>query len=675
MPKKIYKLHTEDHKLTDLKIDYKAELNDEQFRVVTSGNGPCLVLAGAGSGKTRTLVYRLAYLLETGVKPENILLMTFTNKAAKEMVSRTENLLGHYPRGLWAGTFHHIGNRVLRKYAKKLGLESTYTILDQADAQDLINNIIGEVMPRKDKYFPKARVIKNIISFATNAGVSIATAITKRFDYIDEELVPTIEVIAEKYTKRKLQTLTLDYDDLLLLWLKLLDEYPDTQKKLSAQFKYILVDEYQDTNHIQASIIKHLTNYHGNILVVGDDAQSIYSFRAADVTNILSFPDLFKDTNVFRLETNYRSTPEILALANESISHNTEQFKKTLHASRKSGQKPVIASLANTEQQASFITQRILELHDEGTSLNDIAVLFRADYHALELELALNKKNIPYIKRGGLKFFEQAHLKDVVAYLKILHNPQDEIAWTRVLLMQPGIGKATAARVTAQLTGKTLEAMISQVTISSAKARASWTKVQALFATLIAKKSPRIGDAIEMIVRQLYEEYALATFENARDRLEDIDQLASFSDQYDTIEQLLSDITLAENFQAERVAAEPDDYGEELVLSTIHQAKGLEWDHVFVLHLASGQFPHTKSMNNRAEFEEERRLFYVASTRAKDELYLLYPITLYSHASGLTFTNPSEFIREIDTKLFDEWSIQNDDSSNDLPTIEYLPEV
>jgi len=673
MPKKIYKLNTEPEQVRNYKIDYKNELNPEQLDVVLHADGPCLVLAGAGTGKTRTLVYRLAYLLESGVAPNEILLMTFTNKAAHEMTTRVKELLGTYPKGLWAGTFHHIGNRILRKYIKNLGnYNSNFTIMDELDSYDLLNNIIGQLNTKQDKYFPKAKIIKNILSFATNAGISIDTAINKKFNFIDPETIDLIKTIQTRYKNKKQELNLLDYDDLLFLWLKLLEEYPNITNKLTKTFKYILVDEYQDTNHIQANIIKYLSTNHGNVLVVGDDAQSIYSFRAADIKNILSFPNIFPDTKIFRLETNYRSAPEILKLANNSIQHNTKQFSKELKTIKPSNDKPIVASLMNTEQQAEFITQRILELNDEGLSLKEIAVLVRADYHSLELELQLNKKSISYIKRGGIRFFEQAHLKDMIAFLKIIHNPQNEIAWTRILLLQPNIGRVSVSHITNHLAGKSLEAIIKGDNRLSAKAQQSWQDLQELFNKILKIDQNNIAQILEIILEKNYSAYAKTNFENAPKRIEDIEQLINFADKYQTLENFLSDVTLSETFQATNTNNIEED---SIVLSTIHQAKGLEWHTVFVLHLASGQFPHNRSMSDRAEFEEERRLFYVAVTRAKQKLYLLYPITLYSHGTGMTFANPSEFIRELDSSLYNEWSIESGHTSGNLLEIEYLPEI
>ena len=673
MSKKVYKLKTS-LKPSNLKIDYQIELNEEQLAVVTRAQGPCLVLAGAGSGKTRTLVYRVAYLLEHGVKPENILLVTFTNKAAREMTSRVESLLKYTPQGMWTGTFHHIGNRILRKYIKKLGYNSNYTILDEADAQDLLKNIMADLTAVPDKYFPKAKVVKSIISFVVNSGQSIERVFSKKYPQLDPSLLEKIKIIAQRYQTKKKNLNVLDYDDLLRLWLKLLQDYPETQKVLSKTFQYILVDEYQDTNHLQANLIEKLTHHHGNVLVVGDDAQSIYSFRAADIDNILQFPKKFKPTTIFKLETNYRSTPEILDLANESIKHNREQFPKNLRAVKKSGQKPVIAALQNSDQQAKFITQRILEMNAAGTSLNDIAILFRADYQALELELELNKKSIPYSKRGGIRFFEQAHLKDIVAFLKIIDNPQDEISWTRVLLLQPGIGRVGANKILGLISNQSLTEIVKLKNQWSGGLATAWQEFTDLLNKLATSPREKIADIIQNIMDGFYFDYAQANFDNADKRLEDIEQLLNFSDQYSSLSRLLGDLTLSESYYAENVGADRSTTAEQLIITTIHQAKGLEWDRVFVMHLAQGQFPHARSLESAAELEEERRLFYVAATRAQSELYLLYPITTYSHSSGLIFTQPSVFIQELSSDRYEEWSVENE-SSDDLPTIEYLPDV
>lgn len=672
MPGKIYHLKNFTKAPQGPKIDYAKELNQEQLKVVRKADGPCLVLAGAGSGKTRTLVYRVAYLLEKGVKPENILLMTFTNKAAKEMISRVERLLTYQPRGMWSGTFHHVGNRILRHYITRLGYRSQYSILDEEDSRSLLKKIISEKNLSQEKYFPKNRVIKNIISFSLNSGKTLTEVYETSFSYLSQELLEPIKEIAHAYQKKKKQLNALDYDDLLLQWLKLMKKFPDTKKILAHKFHYILVDEYQDTNHLQAKIVEELTSHHGNVLVVGDDAQSIYSFRAANIENILNFPKKFPRTTIFKLQTNYRSTPEILDLANDSIRHNRKQFSKKLKPVKAPHIKPIVIPVQNNDQQAECITQRVLELNEEGVPLKNMAVLFRADYHAMELELALNKKSIPYIKRGGVRFFEQAHLKDVLAFLKIVHNPQDELAWYRILILQAGIGQKGAQKILNSISKKNLAQIISMPVSFSDQLGKAWRELLPVLRPLSSIPKNAIADLIQSVLDRFYTAYIEAVYDNAPKRLEDMEQLINLADHYASLEQLLHEVTLSENFHAERVTGNegrPDDF---LILSTIHQAKGLEWKAVFVINLISGQFPHAKAINSRTELEEERRLFYVACTRAQDHLYLTYPIVSYNHSSGFIFTQPSEFLQELDEKLFDLWHVEQSQEKDDLPTIEYL---
>lgn len=668
MVKKTYNLRAT--KSRNIQLDYAKELNPEQWSVVKSADGPCLVLAGAGSGKTRTLVYRVAYLLEKGVSADKILLMTFTNKAAKEMLWRVEQLLGFKPHQLWGGTFHHIGNMLLRKNIQHLGYNQNYSIFDEDDAQTLLQSIMAEKNIKKDKYFPKSGVIKNIISFSKNSGQTIEKVFKEKFSYLKENILPNLNDIATIYEQRKKQHNALDYDDLLLLWLKLMETKPNIKKEIINKFQYILVDEYQDTNHLQAKIIEQLSSKHKNILVVGDDAQSIYSFRAADISNILQFPQKISGTKIFKLESNYRSTPEILNLANNSIKNNRNQFPKNLKTTKANGEKPILVPAQNNEQQAQFITQRIIELTEEGYNLRDIAVLFRADWHALELEIELNKKNIPYIKRGGIKFFEQAHLKDIIAFLKIKHNPHDEIAWTRVLNLQTGIGRVGAQKIIDSFKNFTWEKIFNQKLDLPTNLNATWEKFKKNLNKYFLHDNNDIDGCIREIMSSFYALYLQTKYDNATKRIEDIEQLENFASSYKQLEQFLSDISLSENFRTDKNTAannEPDDF---LVLSTIHQAKGLEWPVVFIINLVSGQFPHAKAMENEQEIEEERRLFYVATTRAQDLLYMIYPNILYNQYYGFIFSQPSEFIQELDPNLYETWQISTTDDE-ELPIIEY----
>ncbi len=644
------------------KIDYRSELNEEQYRAVTQGDGPCLVLAGAGSGKTRTLVYRVAYLLERGVKPNRILLVTFTNKAAKEMLSRIDSLLKTATKGLWGGTFHHIGNRLLRQYGSAIGLKPNFNILDAEDAKALVKAALASVAIPEDKYFPKAEMIYKIISLAANLSRPLAEVIDWRFGQIDKDYVPLIEQIAASYQQRKNQSNALDFDDLLSLWARLLRESPEVRQKLANQFEHVLVDEYQDTNHLQGEIVAALAGASPNIFVVGDDSQSIYSFRGADVNNILDFPKIFSQAQTFKLETNYRSTPEILALANQSISYNQNQFVKKLKTNKPAGSRPAVVPLSDNSQQAEFICQRILDLgRDEGLNLKEVAILFRAHYQSLELELALNKRNIPYVMRGGLRFFEQAHIKEVIAFLKILVNCHDELAWQRLLLFQPGIGLVGAQKIYQQLLDRPDLAAITSSPVLGLPMRAqtSFGRLQQLVARISSGTNYDIAAIIKSIIESDYREQLKNNYDNYQDRLADLEQLALFAANYDDLAKFLADTALGESFKGESLAGYQAGADEAVVLSTIHQAKGLEWPAVFILGLLDGQFPNTKAFERLIDLEEERRLFYVAVTRAQDYLYLTYP--LFSLATG-NLNQPSQFIKELPQQVYEPWQVDEAES-------------
>jgi DNA helicase II / ATP-dependent DNA helicase PcrA len=632
-------------------IDYKKLLNPEQYEVVTEADGPCLVLAGAGSGKTRTLVFRVAYLIEQGVKPENILLVTFTNKAAKEMLSRVEEYLGFEPEHLWGGTFHHIGNLMLRKHATKLGYHSNFNILDQDDSVTMIKHSMDELgLNVKGQNFPKAKLIQAVISYSRNTNYELKDVAENNYGFPDFIADKVVE-IAFKYGEKKKKANVMDFDDLLVNWLKLLEQSPDVKEKYSKQFQYILVDEYQDTNFIQASVIKNLASYHNNVLVVGDDSQSIYSFRAADVKNILDFPKLFPKSKVFKIETNYRSTPQILDLANESISRNIDQFPKKLKAERESSILPSLIAARDERNQATLITKRIMQIYREGQGYKDIAILYRSTYQSAEIQLELSKQNIPYVVRGGMRYFEQAHIKDVISYLKIMANPQDEIALKRILLMYEGIGQKRADKIWQQIQKFTSLADIINFEMKiTGKAGIGWTRVVETFKhldSLDKQQKGFIAEAIEYVMQYGYEDYLKNNYENYRDRLDDISQLTNFVAMYDNLETLLSDVILSEKFAG---AHEYDKKA--VILSTIHQAKGLEWSVVFVIGLRDGHFPHHKCVDNPKELEEERRLFYVAVTRAKDELNMVYPIRSFSFKFGEVFSKPSMFILELDESKY-----------------------
>lgn len=650
-------------------IDYQKELNEEQWRVVSTGDGPSLVLAGAGSGKTRTLVYRVAYLLEKGIPARNILLLTFTNKAAGEMMRRVESLLGHKPTGLVGGTFHSVANRILRRYGELLGYSNNFTILDSDDSKSFLKAVIVDLdLPiRRERYFPKVDVIHSLISFAQNSGQDIKSAIEKKYSRWPAVLVSALDDIFEKYSEKKKLANTMDFDDLLVNWHRLLQFNERVADFLSDQFHYILVDEYQDTNKIQGLILDRLAKKHQNILAVGDDSQSIYSFRAATVANILSFPQKYTSSKIFKLETNYRSSIEILALANESIKNNKEQFAKNLKSIRsENGRLPVVATLSDAYQQAEFVSKKILELAEGGIDLKKMAVLFRSSYQLIELELEMNKKRIPYQVRGGLRFFEQAHIKDVIAYLKVIANFKDEISWARLLSLYPGIGLTSAKKIFTKIQQfDSLENLLKNYQSFSFPPRIKnslnivfllFQRLSLFIPTEVEKKKIDLAKMITEILTSGYKEIIRTKFENFSERIEDLEQLAIFSQSYQDITQFLSDVSLSEGFRGEKNKARQEEIDDDyLVLSTIHQAKGLEWSFVFVIGLAEGQFPHYKVYENGEELAEERRLFYVATTRAKEELYLSYPVFSHGFSSSSNINRPSTFLAELPEELYEVW--------------------
>lgn len=648
-------------------INYKNELNAEQYQVVSMAEGPCLVLAGAGSGKTRTLIFRVAYLLEKGFHPENILLVTFTNKAASEMKNRVEMLLGAKAHGLWCGTFHHIGNRLLRIYGPSIGQSADFSILDEEDSCDLIKSCLEPARFKASGIkFPKPQIIRSIISFAINARKGIAEVIQSRYPYL-LEFSGEIQRIASAYEAKKRKSNNMDYDDLLVRWLELLDPASSAAEKIKSKFLYCLVDEYQDTNRLQHEVVNRLSTEHGNILVVGDDAQSIYSFRAAEIKNILDFPELHKKCSVFKLETNYRSARPILDLANDIIRHNSFQFPKTLRSHHGSGPLPQLVRVKDSRQEARFIVQRVRELQENGASLSHMAVLFRAHFQSAELEMELIKQGIPYVVRGGIRFFEQAHIKDVLAFLRLLVNPLDEIAWTRALTLQPGIGQGYAAKIfqSVEAQGASLEKVVGHAFGEHLPPRVKqglYSFKQFLKPLLKEDLKGRPDMLIEEILERGYTQYVLMNFDNGKDRVEDLKELVNFAHTYRSLKSFLADTTLRENFKGESALdsdlRQSDAHDEELVLSTIHQAKGLEWDSVFIIRLSEGQFPHAKSMESEEEIEEERRLFYVAVTRAKKDLFLMHPMMRFDYNEGMIITRSSIFLSELSSRLYDEIDVE-----------------
>jgi DNA helicase-2/ATP-dependent DNA helicase PcrA len=672
----------------NLQIDYARELNPQQLAAVTAPPGPALVIAGAGSGKTRTLTYRVAYLLEQGIPADRILLLTFTNKAAGEMMHRVAGLLGRQLPSLWGGTFHSIGARILRSHADLLGYRRDFTILDRDDAKDLIKTCIAEAgIETKGTHFPKPEVLCEIFSLAVNTHKSTAEILEEQFDYF-EQITRLVADVQKRYTARKRATNAMDFDDLLALWLRLLQEHADVCEHYQRRFQFILVDEYQDTNKLQSDLIDLLAERHHNVTVVGDDAQSIYAWRGANFQNIFKFPKRYPDAKVFKIETNYRSTPEILKVANAAIAANRDQFTKILTPARKSGLKPALVTCADAAQQAAFIAQRVAELPEEGVNLNRVAVLYRSHFHALELQLELTKRNIPFSITSGIRFFEQAHIKDATAYLKLVANPRDELAFKRVALLLPGIGAKGAEKIWKifQLNESRSRGNETQILSSNQKLEPPHVgsykiapALQACSKSVPAKAASAWKQFVETIsqledetVRQSaakmlrlvmdagYDDYLKENYANYRNRLEDLEQLSVFAYQFGSVEDFLTQLALLTNVEAEDGDAANRD-AEQIRLSTIHQAKGLEFDVVFVIMLCDGLFPSARSMESADGEEEERRLFYVAITRAKNELYLSYPQerASFSNSGGDSMQQPSRFLSEIPRDLLNEWNLRS----------------
>ncbi|MGZ5563893.1 MAG: ATP-dependent helicase [Chthoniobacterales bacterium] len=647
-------------------IDYAAELNEQQLAAVTAPPGPLLVIAGAGSGKTRTLTYRVAYLLENGVDPRNILLLTFTNKAARQMLDRVANLLPVDASGLWGGTFHSIGNRMLRRHGSALGYSSGFTILDREDQKDLIDTVVASAgINPKEIRFPKGEVLAEIFSFTINTERSMEEMLAEKFPYF-LPLIEQIKDVQARYERKKKATNSLDFDDLLEKTLRMLKEHEHIAEVYRRQFQFILVDEYQDTNKIQADFIDTLASEHRNVMVVGDDAQSIYSWRGANFKNILEFPKRYPDAQVFKIELNYRSVPEILRVANAAIAANVQQFRKNLAATRETKDfKPALVALNDGGEQAAFIAQRILELRDEGIELDEIAVLYRAHYHAVELQLELSRRGIPYQITSGVRFFEQAHIKDVASFIRFVANPRDEVAFKRMTKLLPGIGNKSADNLWSAW-GKSLDANGEITSWSerllkmqiSGKSKKSWEQLAHTLDEIAPGGMPNApSEMITSVVEAIYDDYAKANFTNYELRKEDLNQLAAFARQFKSADEFLSQLALISNVDAEAAPNQTAD-SEAVNLSSVHQAKGLEYHTVFVIWLTDGMFPSARSLETRDAIEEERRLFYVAITRARDELYLTYPHMRLNAGYGDMFQRPSRFLKEIPTSLVEDWQIR-----------------
>jgi len=657
------------------RIDYAAELNPQQLAAVQAPPGPALVIAGAGSGKTRTLTYRVAYLLENGIAPSNILLLTFTNKAAREMLERVEELLPDRTAGLWGGTFHSIGNRILRRHPEAAGLRRGFSIMDREDQGDLLNDVIAGLGidtkgGPKEKRFPKGDVVADILSFAVNTELPVEEVLAEKYpDFVEHQ--EKIEAVRKEYDKRKHAANTVDFDDLLTRPLRMLEHDDDLAQLYRSQFQFILVDEYQDTNRLQGDFIDVLAREHRNLMVVGDDAQSIYSWRGADFQNILRFPERYAGAQIYKIETNYRSVPEVLEVANAAIAANERQFKKHLRPAKAvRGVKPALVTLDNNNDQARFVTQRIRDLHEHGVALHDIAVLYRAHYHSMELQMELTRQGIPFSITSGLRFFEQAHIKDVAAFMKFAVNPHDEVAFKRMARLLDGVGAKAAEKLwtgisralESQSSTGTADAPVSFLELLAgqkppAKAAKDWSQIEYTLDEIAPAGRPVApSKMLTSVIEAMYDDYMKSQFTNYESRREDLTTLTEFARQFDDPAAFLDQLALMSNVDAE-TAPTPGEHGA-VTLSSIHQAKGLEWRTVFVIWMCEGMFPSGRSLEDANALEEERRLFYVAVTRAEEDLYLTVPMLRFNAGYGDMVQRPSRFLAEIPRACVEEWMVR-----------------
>lgn len=645
-------------------IEYEKELNSAQLDAVRSVNGPHLVIAGAGSGKTRVLVYRVAYLVEQGIRPDEMILLTFTRRAAEQMLRRASQVLDDRCAKVTGGTFHSFANMILRRYAGMAGLSPSFAIMDQSDAEDTVNLVRTNLGYHKlHKRFPRKSALLDVISKSVNKGQSLDKTLEDEYPHF-LEWEKEVRAIRDGYVEYKKLKSLVDYDDLLLYLKQLLMTRDDLRRTLSQRYRYIMVDEYQDTNKMQASIACLLASEHKNIMVVGDDSQSIYSFRGAHFRNIIDFPRMFPGARVIKLEENYRSTQPILDLTNTVISQAKDRFEKNLFTRKAGSRLPSFIDAHDEHAQSRFVADKILELREEGVELGEIAVLFRSGWHSNDLEVELASRNIPFVKYGGNKFVEAAHIKDVMAYLRVAHNPRDEVSWYRILLLLPGIGPKTAQTVVEEAVGQGKG-------FTGCSLCAKHHDLDRLLE--VFRRTQAAGYTPSELIRvflAFYQPYLKDAYDDHDKRSHDLDSLARIAERYTSLESFLTDMALdpPERSIVETGYRDGDDGV--LTLSTIHSAKGLEWHTVFLLYVCEGHIPSYLSLENEDAVEEERRLFYVAATRAKENLYMLKPHVERSPRSyfmddgGRVFTQVSRFLDEdeILSRMVDVQSAYTKDS-------------
>lgn len=634
-------------------IDYEQDLNTAQLEAVTAPDGPMLIIAGAGSGKTRTIVYRVAWLVEQGVAPESILLLTFTRKAAEEMLARASRLLDVRVTAVAGGTFHSTGNMLLRRYAPLLGFESSFSIMDQGDSLDALDHVKKALDPplADAKAFPKTRTIAEIITRSVGASCSVSEALKKRYPHF-EEYSSEIEKIRNHYDEHKKTNNLMDYDDLLVNTIRLLEEHEKIREEVSRKWQYVLVDEYQDTNRLQAKIVRLLAYTHENVMVVGDDSQSIYSFRGADFANIMEFPRIFPGARIVRLEENYRSTGPILTVTNSIIERASIGYPKRLFTRKTGGPLPISARASTEREQSRFVLQCINELHEHGVPLNEIAVLFRAGFHSFDLESELTRNNVTFVKYGGFKFLESLHIKEVLAHLRIIVNSNDRLSWIRILRLLPGIGEKTALQLAARIVVSGIPRTASEISGKPQKYSESLTKLLELINEIKNDTGP-ISHKVELI-NHYYFPFLKEKYDNYPKRMRDLDHLADLTSGYKSLNRFLNDMALEPPDEEKNNGCAREDA---LVLSTIHSAKGLEWHTVILIWAAEGRIPSPMAMGSPEDLEEERRLLYVAATRAKHNLVVVAPHMALDRQKGQVPVKLSRFVEEIPPEYFRSYSV------------------
>jgi DNA helicase-2/ATP-dependent DNA helicase PcrA len=640
-------------------LDYRNELNDAQYQAATTVEGPLLIIAGAGTGKTRTLVYRVAHLIDIGVAPRSILLLTFTRRAAEEMLRRASLLIDNRCTQVAGGTFHSFANLVLREFGRRSGLSPSFTIMDRSDSEDAIQLLRTEMgLNYKDRRFPRKQTVAEIFSMAVNKQTTVPDLLEREYPHLYDSLDDLLQLY-ERYVDYKTTKALLDYDDLLTKLKDLLSHQEEVRRRLSQIYQFIMVDEYQDTNYLQAQIIRLLAATHDNVAVVGDDAQSIYSFRGANFRNIMDFPEAFPGTRIIKLEENYRSTQPILNLTNKIIQLAKERYDKRLFTRKEEGETPVLVQAESEQMQSRFVCQKILELREEGVPLWDIAVLFRSSFHSFDLELELARHNIPFIKRGGFQFMETTHIKDLLAHLRILANPQDTISWNRVLLLLEGVGSQMSQKIIAWL----LEGSqpVERLRTFQAKERIAHELKTLAQVLQYAAQAERPAEQTQYLM-QYYAPILKRTHpDDHPKRLRDLEHFQGITDRYRSLERLLSDMALEPpNDSVGGVLAVDPDEGP-VILSTIHSAKGLEWHSVFIIWALEGRFPSFYNINTDEELEEERRLLYVAATRAKENLFISYPIKIFDRGLRMVLSRPCQFIEGISEDLLEPVTVVDEE--------------